>query len=349
MVTDDLERVDVNTLGGSDFVDAASLKGTDVTTLHIDQLAALGATGGDGVVDHVNVAGTPQDDAIVVSGAAGAASISGTIPTVDIVDAEPFNTLTVLSGNGCDTVDASTLAASTVFLGILSGSQRDVVEGSAGTDSILSGEGNDVVDGNQGNDSAALDTGNDEFIWDPGDGSDIVDGESGDDVMTFNGSAAAEVFAATPIGDRLAFTRNVGNIFMDTVNLERVDLRAHGGTDQLTVDDLTGTDVVELDVDLAGVLGGTGGDGQVDAVTVTGTLSDDAITVAGSNGAVDMTGLPADVPLTNVGPTDQLTIDGGDGADTVDDSALAPGTIALTVKLTALAGRASLRGARPGT
>ena len=48
------------------------------------------------------------------------------------------------------------------------------------------------------------------------------------------------------------------------------------------LNDLTGTDVTSVDLDLAGALGGTAGDGQIDRVVVNGTDADDAFTVAGA-------------------------------------------------------------------
>ena len=43
---------------------------------------------------------------------------------------------------------------------------------------------------------------------------------------------------------------------MDTAGVERVDFNALGGADIVTVNDLTGTDVTDVNVDLASTLGG---------------------------------------------------------------------------------------------
>jgi hypothetical protein len=58
---------------------------------------------------------------------------------------------------------------------------------------------------------------------------------------------------------------------MDTHGVEQVDFNALGGADVVTVHDLTGTDVKSANLDLAGTLGGTTGDGQTDRVNVIGT------------------------------------------------------------------------------
>ncbi len=93
---------------------------------------------------------------------------------------------------------------------------NDLLLGGTGAENFHGGRGNDVVDGNRGNDTATLGAGDDEFIWDPGDGSDIIEGRAGSDLMTFNGAGGNENFAAVDNGGRLRFTRNVGNIVMDT-------------------------------------------------------------------------------------------------------------------------------------
>jgi 3-keto-L-gulonate-6-phosphate decarboxylase len=60
---------------------------------------------------------------------------------------------------------------------------------------------------------------------------------------------------------------------MDTAGVERVDLRALGGTDNTVVNDLSATDVKSIVLDLAA-------DGASDTTTVNGTAGSDAITIA---------------------------------------------------------------------
>ena len=120
---------------------------------------------------------------------------------------------------------------------------------------LLGGDGNDFVDGQQGNDIALLGSEDDVFQWDPGDGSDVVEGQDGSDTMLFNGSNAGENFDVSANGERVRFLRNVGNITMDTDDVEQIDLNALGGADNLVVNDLTGTDLSEIDTDLAATPG----------------------------------------------------------------------------------------------
>jgi hypothetical protein len=172
--------------------------------------------------------------------------------------------------------------------------------------------------------------GDDTFIWDPGDGSDVVEGEHGIDTMRFNGANIAEQFDLSANGNRLRFFRDVGNITMDTNDVERVAVNALGGTDIVTVNDLTGTDVTKVNVDLAGNPGS--GDGAADRVIAKGTAGDDKITVAGSAAGIDVTGLATAISVAHSeAANDRLEINTAAGNDKVDSSALAPGQIQLFV------------------
>src|SRR5205814_1879302 len=129
------------------------------------------------------------------------------------------------------------------------------------------------------NDTALLGAGNDVFVWNPGDGSDTIDGQAGTDTMVFNGANVSEKMTLSANGTRLRLVRDVASITMDTVNLEQVNVHALGGADSFTVNDLTGTDVTAVNLDLTA--GGTG-DGASDTVTVNGTAGADSIQVSGS-------------------------------------------------------------------
>ncbi len=157
------------------------------------------------------------------------------------------------------------------------GAGNDTILGSNGADILLGGDGNDFIDGHQGNDTAFLGAGDDAFQWDPGDGSDMVEGQAGTDTLLFNGSGGNEIFNISANGGRVLFTRNLGNIVMDLNDIETITLNALGGTDTITVNDLSGTDVTAVNVNLAGTIGGSAGDGAVDTVIVNGTTGSDAM------------------------------------------------------------------------
>jgi hypothetical protein len=119
---------------------------------------------------------------------------------------------------------------------------------------------------------------------------------------------------------------------MDTHGVEQVDFNALGGSDLVTVNDLAGTDVAGVLVDLAGALGGTSADGVADRVIVNGTDGDDAFKVDGdANGIRERaTGLGAPVEIRHADAAkDSREINTLDGLDTIDSSGLAPNTIQL--------------------
>jgi RTX calcium-binding nonapeptide repeat (4 copies) len=211
------------------------------------------------------------------------------------------------------------------------GTGNDTIAGGSGSELLVGGDGNDVIDGNKGNDIALLVSGDDLFIWDPGDGSDVVEGQQDTDTMRFNGAPAAEQFTLSANGSRLKPFRDVGNVTMDTAGVEQVDLNALGGADLVTANDLSGTDVGSVNVDLAASLGGTTGDGQLDRVVVNGTAGDDAIDVSGDSGEVKVGGLAQLVRIFHHEATDHLEINTLAGNDTVDSAGLAAGPIQLFV------------------
>jgi Ca2+-binding RTX toxin-like protein len=147
--------------------------------------------------------------------------------------------------------------------------------------------------------------------------------------MLFNGSAINEIMDASANGARLRFTRDVGNIVMDTDDIEVLDVNALAGTDTLNVHDLTGTDVVEVNPNLAGAIGGATGDGAADNVVVDATNGDDAVVVSGGPGSVQASGLPALVSVSGAtAGSDRLTVNALDGSDVIDASSV-PATSAL--------------------
>jgi Ca2+-binding RTX toxin-like protein len=211
------------------------------------------------------------------------------------------------------------------------GDGDDRLAGGSAAETLLAGDGNDSIDGNRGNDLALMGAGDDTFVWDPGDGSDTVEGQDGTDTMLFNGANVGEKFELSANGERLRFFRDIANITMDTNDVEIVDVRALGGADTVTVNDLTGTDVSSVKTDLAA--SGGGGDGQADRVIVSGTNGDDVVAVGGGAGAVGVTGVHAAVTITNAEPAnDKLTIDALAGDDVVLAPDLASSSVALTLE-----------------
>jgi hypothetical protein len=329
MDTHGLESVDFNALGGADAITVDDLSATDVRNVNLNLAGALGGTTGDGQTDSVTVNGTNQNDAVTTAGDSSGITVSGLHTQIAIQHQEPTDQLFVEGLGGDDSISATGLAAGSISEFLDGGDGNDTLAGGPGAETLLGGNGNDTIDGNGGSDRAALGAGDDTFVWDPGDGSDTIDGGDGRDTMVFNGGGGADTVDLSANGNRLRFFRNPGNVTMDTGGIEFVTFNALGGADIVTVNDLTGTDVTSVDLDLAGTLGGTTGDGQTDRVVVNGTAGDDAATVVGGAADVSVTGLAPTLELLHAEATDQLDFENFGVGDTVASGGLAAGTIQL--------------------
>ena len=331
MDLNDVETVNLNALGGTDTVTVNDLSGTDVTQVNVNLFGTIGGTAGDAAADTVNVMGTNGGDIIDVLGAGTSASVVGLSARVDITGLEGANDTLVVNGlGGNDAITATTLPAGVVKLTIDGGTGDDTILGSQGADTLLGGDGNDFVFGDNGNDLALLGAGDDLFQWNPGDGNDIVEGQDGTDTLLFFGANISENINISANGARALFTRDVANVTMDLNDVEQIDFRALGGADNIVVGDLSGTDVTQVSLDLRGPVGG--GDGAADTITVSATLGDDAILVAGDAGGVTIAGLQATVNLFfPEAANDRLTLNALDGDDVINASGLEAGAIQLTM------------------
>lgn len=204
--------------------------------------------------------------------------------------------------------------------------------GGAGNDTLTGGSGNDRLSGQGGSDTLFGRGGDDTFAWGPGDGSDTAEGQDGADTLQFDGANANENFDLSANGSRLRLTRDVGNIIMDVNGVETVNVTARGGADNVTVNDLTGTGVNAVNLDLSNPPGTGTGDGAADTVTVNGTNTPEPIDITGSGTGYNLAGLPA---LVNVngseGANDALTLNALGGADTINASTLPAGIAKLTI------------------
>ncbi|MGD9879434.1 MAG: beta strand repeat-containing protein [Reyranella sp.] len=331
MDLDDVERIDLNALGGVDSVKVNDLTGTDVTEVNVDLAGTIGGTAGDGAADTITVAGTNGADIIDIFGAGSSVSVLGLAARVNVAHSEGANDrLVINAGEGNDGITATTMPAGVIGLTIDGGTGNDTILGSQGADVLIGGEGDDFVFGDNGNDLALLGAGDDVFQWDPGDGNDTLEGQDGNDLMLFFGSNVAENIDIVANGGRALFVRNIASVTMDLDDMERIEFRALGGADNIVVGDLTGTDVTRVDVDLRGPNGG--GDGAADNVTANGTNGGDTIFVSGDSGGVSVTGLQATVNVFfQEVANDRLTVNGLGGNDTINATSLEADGIQLTL------------------
>src|SRR3954452_1064232 len=329
--------------GGSDLLfagaDNDTLTGGDAD----DQ--AFGQGGNDRMIWHAGDdtdlnEGGAGEDTVEVNGGNGTEEFTttpnGARVRFDRVPPAPFSIdigssekLTLNANGGDDKFSASNGLAALIQITVDGGTGNDTILGGDGADFLFGGDGNDFVDGNRGNDSAFLGAGDDTFQWDPGDGSDTVEGQDGTDTMAFNGANIAERMEVSANGERLRFTRDVAAITMDLNHVETIDTRTLGGADNLTVNDLSGTDVTRVNWDL-----GVGGvdDSAADNVIVNATSGDDVATVSASGSNAQVSGLAAVVQVTGAGiANDRLTVNGLTGDDVLDASSGLADSVPLTL------------------
>jgi Ca2+-binding RTX toxin-like protein len=329
-----LETVHFNALGGADSITVGDLTGTGVTQVQLELGSTPGGSTGDGAADLVTVNATNANNTVNVTASGSTVSVAGLQEVVTINNAEAANDrLTIMGLGGNDTINANTLAASVISLTIDGGTGNDTITGSQGDDMLLGGDGNDTITGGRGNDIALLGAGNDTFVWNPGDGSDTVEGQASTDTLVFNGSNISENIDISANGQRVRLFRDVGSVTMDLNAVETINVAAVGGADHIAVNDLTGTGVTRVNVDLAATPGGAVGDGNADVVTVVATNGNDsAITVASSaGGTLTVHGLAEDVIIQRAEAVDHLIIHGLGGDDVINASQVAAGQVQLMI------------------
>ena len=110
---------------------------------------------------------------------------------------------------------------------------------------------------------------------------------------------------------------------MDLNGVEHIQFNALGGADTITVNDLTGTSVKNVDLDLASPPGSGVGDGQADTIIINATSGDDVISVSSSGGVITISGLAETVTISGAeAANDRLVINGLGGDDVIDASGL---------------------------
>jgi Ca2+-binding RTX toxin-like protein len=286
--------------------------------------------GGDGI-DTIEVNGGGVSETFSATAAAAGTRVlfQRTAPAPFSLDIGSSEKLVLNANAGDDTFNGGTGLASLMSFTVNGGAGNDTLLGTDGADVLNGGDGNDFIDGNAGADHVFMGAGDDVFTWDPGDGSDIVEGGTGNDTMIFNGSKADENIDLSANGSRLRFFRDAGNITMDTNSVETVNFNAVGGADNITVHNLAGTGVKNVNVNLAGSLGGP--DGASQSVIVEGTNGNDAITVDGNaHRGVTVLGLSARVNITGSEQLDKLTVKALAGNDIVNALGLDANLISFT-------------------
>ena len=281
-------------------------------------------------------------DTVEVNGGNGAESFtvapSGTRVRIDRLDPAPFNidagtveNVVINANGGNDVVNGRNGLAPLVKLTVDGGTGNDIISGGDGADLLMGGDGDDAVAGGRGNDLALLGAGNDRFSWNPGDGSDTVEGQDGVDTLAFTGAQISENVALSANGQRVRFTRDIAAVTMDVNDTEVIRFNALGGSDTVTVGDLSGTDASQVVVDLAAMAGGSTGDAEADSVVINATNGDDAITLSVVDGRVVVGGLAVQIVIEHFDALDTIRINGLAGDDVIDAGRLTANAPRLVV------------------
>jgi Ca2+-binding RTX toxin-like protein len=209
-----LERVDVNSFGGSDSIVLGLTEAT--LTKFID------AGAGD---DTVNV--STSVDALIFGGIGN-----------DLLIGSPASD-TIFGGAGDDT--------------LIGGGGVDFQYGEEGNDLFGNPAlaSNGVAD-DAGNDVNFGGSGADVFVWEPGDGSDFNNGgDDGGDVFIFFGNGVANTMTLQSGSTPTHLSAVFGAAVIDNVGVEDVVVNPLAGNDTITVNDLFATEVINVTI-LAG-------------------------------------------------------------------------------------------------
>ena len=308
---------------------------TNVTSIHGDF-----GDGEDTLVVHDSVAvpvfvtGTSGDKTFTYSGSGVGSTITGGTGN-DIIAVDGSGRATVHGGDGNDVIVHSGTGAVTMYGdrgddSLVGSSAGDVLYGGDGNDRLggpaaeYHGDGNstDYVSSTPGNDviSVVLDGAQTPVIDGGGNSNDVLD-------ATLSGGADTLVLSTTGAGN---LRLQLNGVLRTASNIELLTVHSGTGSDALTVGDLVASGIQEVTIDL--------GPGSPDSVTVVGSTSGDTFSISGDN----RTGHPApEVKVARTGTYsvwvdhavraegDTLTVDGADGNDTIDASAIAVDTVAL--------------------
>jgi Ca2+-binding RTX toxin-like protein len=301
---DSIERVEIKALGGTDTITVGDLTGTGVTEVAIDLTV-------DGKADSVSAAGTANDDIVEIAWSGGKIVVADLPADLSIANAGKTDLLSFDGGEGNDIINAGSLAAGKISLQILGGAGNDVIFGGAGNDTVTGGEGNDV---------AYLGAGNDLFVWQQGEGSDTIEGRDGFDTLRLTVDSFSNTVDLAANGGRTQIFANGGLLNLDDV--ERIEISAAAKfTDDITINDVSGTGVTQIAVDLSGA-------GSFPAiVTCVAGDGNDNISMSATGAMVAVTGLSAHLTISGTNASDNVAIVGEGGDDKIDASKVPQGLL----------------------
>jgi hypothetical protein len=279
---------------------------------------------GDGN-DGLSVIGAGVGDVpIAISGGLGN-DAAGVVGTEDPLLARSAP-VTIFGGGGNDNLSAS--VPGTAAVAVNAGAGDDVVsggDGSIGPEKISLGGGNDKF-------VSTLDVFSSPFTA----RNDVVDGGTGKDTLELRGTFESESLSLSADAGHLIALHDGGDR-TDSVHVENVTWFGFGGNDEggagddVTVNDLSGTGVVNFTPDFSSPSDATAPNNSADQLRVVATPGDDHITVDSFGATINVSGLTPAITPALLNAKDVLRIDTLAGNDTVDTSGLPPGLVQLQV------------------
>jgi len=170
------------------------------------------------------------------------------------------------------------------------GAGSDTILGSNGADLLLGGDGDDFLDGQQGNDSAFLGPGTTRSSG-PGRWQRRRRGPGRHRSAPLQRQCRQRNLRGSANGQRVRFTRNVGNIVLDLNHVERVDLERPRRADTIIVNHLAGTDLTAANIVLRRHTSRDRRRRAADIVIVNGTTGNDTVEVVGTGTSYTVLGL----------------------------------------------------------
>jgi Ca2+-binding RTX toxin-like protein len=304
--THQVERIEVRSDGDGDAVVVQDLTGTGVTQVAVE-LAWPGATTGNGKLDLVSAYANAANNVITTKLTGSTLSVTGLPTQLSIAHADG-DRLGLDGGNGHDSIDVSAIPTKVVSQFFLSGGNgRDTIRGSVAADSIDGGNGNDLL------------------LWNYGDGSDTVRGGAGLDTLRLTGAATDEQILLGSILGQTQLVHGPDNATLTLQDVEHVQMATLGGADVIVVQNLAGTGIADVAIDLAATVGGKTADTKSDGVAFSGTSGGDLIVLSMLGSKVTVNGLAVAASVDHVGATDIITIIGGGAPDLISAGTIGAG------------------------
>ena len=285
----DVERIDIRALDGADTVVVGDLAGTNTTEVAIDLAATLGGKAADTKVDTVTVTAASgrrcrdrrvsKDGKIVVDGLA-----------VDVIidHAGKTDQLVINALGNADHINATALAAGKIALTMDGGVGADTLVGSAGNDTVIGGDGNDTAVLRRRQRHVRLELRRRQrHHRGPG------------RLRHASRQRRRHLREHQHLGRwraRLVLPSSWPMLSRTSMTWSGSSFTPWTASTPYTVNDLSGTDVKQVAIDLAA--GGVAA-GFADTVITNGTAGNDAIKMALVGGAVSITGLSAQVTVAH--------------------------------------------------